>query len=187
VTTWPVVGGTGHRTHHLTPAQRDWSRVQAVRCLRHCRDQYGTHTVVSGLALGWDTWIAEAALVLRMKLWVHIPFPQQPDRWPDRVDRATWARLRAAATQEKVYGYRPSVGLLHKRNDGMIEVSSAMLALWLPSKITGGTASAIGKIAEARKPWVHLDPAAQVIESPNQCVHAAVLLAADEAQDALPI
>jgi hypothetical protein len=167
---WTIIGGTGHRPKHLTPAQARWARPQSLRCLRHCRDTKGTTTVISGLALGWDTWIAEDALLLKLRLWAHIPFPQQAAKWKPH-ERMRWQQLVAAAAEVTTYGAHYSVAKLHERNDGMIAKSGLMFALWLPSKMTGGTASAIEKIGTVGKPWVHLDPAGQAIEPPGQCRH----------------
>jgi uncharacterized phage-like protein YoqJ len=112
---------------------------------------------VSGLALGSDLWWAQAALDAGLELWAAVPFPQQADRWP-AADRATWRRLLDQAAKIRTFGQEPSTGLLHARNDGMLDVSAAVVAVWRPSVTTGGTASAVRKAQSRRMPVVHLDP-----------------------------
>jgi hypothetical protein len=189
VNPWEIVGATGHRPKHLTGTGAQWARQQSLRCLRHCRDRLGTTTVVSGLALGWDTWIAEDALLLGLDLWAHMPFPQQPAKWRPH-EQVRWRHLVDSATQVTTYGESYHVHHLHERNAGMIREAGTMLALWNPARTTGGTAGAVRAIADAQRPWVHLDPAGQTIEPPGQCVHPVGEARPDrgeDAQETLPI
>ncbi len=162
---YTTVGGTGHR--HLNPGQRDWSRREALRIAAKLRDDHGTTTVVSGLALGWDTDWAQAGLAAGLKLWAHVPFETQADRWP-AADRKVWQALREAAWKTTVYGPDPAsrgaaVRLLHARNHGMVDVSDAMTCLWVPQKRSGGTWGAVQLIVRRGLPAIHLDPARRTV------------------------
>jgi hypothetical protein len=159
---WPVVGGTGHRPQHVPPGTEAWARTQLSRIARHLRDVYGCRTAVSGMALGFDLWWADEALRAGLKLWAHVPFPEQADRWRS-AERQEWARLRAEAAKVTTYAESYNVRALHARNDGMLRVSSAMLALWDPAKTSGGTYSCVEKIRQRRMPWIHLDPVARTV------------------------
>lgn len=169
MTTWTVVGATGHRPQHLqhlVGACR-WARDEAARVAVKVRDGYGCTTAISGLALGWDQWWAQAALDAGLDLWVHIPFEGQPDRWT-AGDRQAWADLRARATKETVYGTNPvdtrqATRLLMARNHGMIRNSDAMACLWIRDKTTGGTWSAVRRIKTTGMPAIHLDPATRTV------------------------
>ncbi len=167
MTAWRTVGGTGHRTQHLTLEQRYWAESEAVRVARKVRDEHGCTTIVSGLAIGWDTWWALAALDVGLKLWAHVPYMSQPSRWSD-AEREVWVHLWERADETTVYGPDPTtkaaaVRLLHARNDGMLSVSDAMACLWLPSQRRGGTYSAVRKVAARGMPAIHLDPARRVV------------------------
>ncbi len=167
MTAWRVVGGTGHRPQHLTFDQRHWAEGEALRVMRKVRDEYGCTTAVSGLAIGWDTWWALAALDVGARLWAHVPYLSQPSRWSD-ADREVWRHLWSRADETTVYGPDPAsksdaVRLLHARNDGMLKVSDAMACLWLPSQRRGGTYSAVRKVAARNMPAIHLDPARRVV------------------------
>lgn len=165
--TLTIVGATGHRPQHLSRDQRRWAQHQANRIAVHLRMVYGCTTAVSGLALGWDTYWARAALWAGLDLWVHIPFEAQPDRWTSG-DRAVWRELRGRAVKETVYGPNPTtkgeaVRLLHARNGGMVDVSDAMTCLWFPDKRAGGTWHAVQRVAASGKPAIHLDPALRTV------------------------
>lgn len=169
MTTWTVVGGTGHRPHHLNnyPGACRWARDEATRLAVKVRDQHGCTTAISGFALGWDTWWAQAALDAGLALWAHIPFEAQPDRWT-AGDRATWVRLRGRSAKETVYGPDPATNrqataLLFARNTGMVRASDAMTCLWLPEKRSGGTYATVRRIVKVGLPAIHVDPGRRTV------------------------
>lgn len=157
MTTWPTVMVTGHRPQHLHPSARPWVRSELERLTLKFRDEYGTTTGISGMAIGADLWWADAVVKAGLKLWAHIPFPQQPDKW-QQADRDEWERLCRVAWRLKTYGGYYDVRTLHERNAGMVEAADAAVAVWDPRKTTGGTASAIGKLIAAGLPIVHVNP-----------------------------
>lgn len=169
MTTWNIVGATGHRPQHLQHLDGacKWAREEAARVAVKVRDEYGCTMAVSGLALGWDQWFAQAALNAGLALWAHIPFEDQAGRWTVG-DQREWQRLREAATKVTVYGANPrdkreATQLLMARNNGMISASDAMVCLWLPGKRSGGTWAAVRRIKIAGMPAIHLDPAHRTV------------------------
>jgi hypothetical protein len=148
VTTWPTVMVTGHRPQYLSPDVHDWVRFELNRLAVKLRDEHGMTTGVSGMAIGADLWWADALVSNGVPLWAHVPFPQQPDRW-SQADRAEWQRLLGLAAKTTTNGPDFDVKLLHARNDAMIRSSSAAIAVWLPAKHNGGTASAVRFAAAA--------------------------------------
>lgn len=157
MTTWGTVSLTGHRPQHLTRDERAWVLGELPRVTVKLRDEYGMTTGVSGFALGSDQdWAAEL-VDASVDLWAHIPFPQQPDPWK-AADQAEWRRLLALAVKVTYYGEHYSARLLHARNDGMLHVSNAVVAVWKASKADGGTASAVKKARKRRLPIIHLNP-----------------------------
>ena len=95
------------------------------------------------------------------------PFPQQPEPWGDEnhPDRVEWARLCRVATKLKTYGGHFDVRFLHARNDGMIAEAVAdagvVIAVLLPDKRDGGTASAVRKARLRGLPIIHVNPTAR--------------------------
>lgn len=168
---WTRVAGTGHRDlQHGDPA---WAAAQLPKAARWLRDRAGTQVGVSGLARAFDMDWADAVLEAGLKLWVAIPFEEQAARW-NRADRARWIRLRAAADRELVIGSIPDDlpanrksgavnRLLFRRNITMLAGADAVLALWEPGRLEGGTAGALLAAAKRGMPGVHLDPVARTV------------------------
>ncbi len=90
-----VVAGTGHRPHGLGGYGGEAFRrlvVLARRALAEHRPDW----VVSGMALGWDQALAEAALDLGLPLVAALPFEGQAARWPE-VSQQRYRRILARA------------------------------------------------------------------------------------------
>lgn len=139
---------TGHRPQHMSHEQHAFAKRELDRLAMKLTMEQGMRIAISGMALGADTDWAFSALSMRAHLWAFIPFPQQADRWPaSQLD--TWNYLRGRASHEVVIAESYSVGALHARNDAMLDAADAVIAVWSPSKTTGGTASCVRK-AEAR-------------------------------------
>ena len=163
---WTRMAGTGHR--ELIDGDPDWVAEQLPKAAVWLRDTAGTRVGISGLALGFDLDWAEAILEAGLTLWVAIPFEQQAARWK-AADQARWNRIRAAATRERVIGhiaadleprYRSAAvnRLLFKRNTTMLDFGQAVLTVWEPGRLDGGTAGALLEAAKRQIPGVHLDP-----------------------------
>jgi hypothetical protein len=141
VITWPTVMVTGHRPQHLRPDARLWVRAELDRLACKLRDEHGTTVGISGMAIGADLWWADSVVKAGLDLHAHVPFPQQPSRWPDE-SKAEWDRLLGLATHTVTYGAHYDVGLLHARNRGMVNASGQVLAVWVSGQ-GGGTRAAI--------------------------------------------
>lgn len=165
--TWDVVAGTGHREPSEN-ADLVWTQENLTRACEWLRDTAGTRIAISGLARRFDMDWAEAALEAGLRLWACIPFEGQDSRWT-KADKARYARLRAAASQEKVIGTIPddlpakrrsaaANSLIYKRNICMVQRAGALLTIWEPGRLDGGTAGTLLLAAARNMPGVHLDP-----------------------------
>lgn len=157
---WPAVCATAHR--HLPEGSHSWVRDELGRVARKLRDEHGTRVGISGMAIGGDLYWAQAVLNAGLDLHAYVPFPQQPDRWPAHA-KATWQRLLDRATVVHYTADHYDVRFLHERNDEMIDASVAVVAVWDPTKLTGGTASAVRKATTAGRPIVLINPAARTV------------------------
>ncbi len=76
-----VIAGTGHRLNRLGGYGQevyDQLFVIAFNMLAELK----ADTVISGMALGWDQAIADAASIHCMKLIAAVPFEGQEQAWP---------------------------------------------------------------------------------------------------------
>jgi uncharacterized phage-like protein YoqJ len=134
------VAGTGHRPQHLGGFSprillrlTDLARVS----LRHL----DATEVVSGMALGWDTAIALAALELDLPLIAAVPFDGQERMWPAE-SQAQYRAILARAAEVVVVssgGYAP--WKMQTRNEWMVDCADKLLALWSGS--AGGTKNCV--------------------------------------------
>lgn len=110
--------------------------------------------VISGMALGWDQAVAEAALLAGVPVTVAVPFEGQELKWPPR-SQAVYREL-LAASRSIVYvcdpGYAP--WKMQRRNEWMVDNSDALVALWDGSD--GGTANCVNYAIRKNKPWTNL-------------------------------
>lgn len=127
---------TGPRPQHLTHNQR----LDTVREVHDFVDSLdpASDLLISGMALGVDTWAAERAVYRKIPFWAYVPFASQADRWePDQKAHWDWLITRAAVTVLcSTGGY--AAWKFQKRNERMVDDADALAAFYLPGK-TGGT------------------------------------------------
>lgn len=157
---------TGHRPQGMTEDQCAFAKRALKAVARQLKQECGMTEAISGMALGVDTWWAMVALKLELELAAYIPFPQQPDPWW-AADKERWAELRKSATREVVCAEEFSVRALHIRNDAMIKDADLAIAVWAPSQLRGGTASAVQKIRRRGMPMILIDLDALTISREN--------------------
>ncbi|MFI1194061.1 hypothetical protein ACH4T9_12500 [Micromonospora sp. NPDC020750] len=181
---WPQVMVTGHRPHHLPVGAPASVRGELDRIAVKLRDGHGMTAGITGMALGADLLWAASLHRAQVSYIAHIPFPEQPDPWRRNNPHAVteWERLRGLADREVVYGTLAglaerarkgaAVKLLHRRNDGMlaavVSARGAVVAVWCPSKLNGGTHSALQKAHRLGLPVIHINPEARTTTVPSR-------------------
>jgi uncharacterized phage-like protein YoqJ len=88
--------------------------------------------LISGMALGVDTWAAECAIAMGVPLIAAIPFKEQSKRWPK------WARDRYDCLLCEG-AYYPA--MMQARNEWMVDRCDLLLAYWDGSE--GGTGNCV--------------------------------------------
>lgn len=149
-----VLSGTGHRPPKLggyTKEAEDARVNFAIWALR----KYKPDMILTGMALGWDMALAEAALLSDIPFAAYIPFEGQERMWPAK-SQTLYRNLRARAAYEKIIskeGY--SSAAMAFRNGALVEDADKMLALW-DGKPDGGTAQCIGQAKTHKVPVINL-------------------------------
>jgi len=171
------IGLTGHRPPKLggyniqTPAyahlQRDLEQYIEYQLQHH--DVIVGH---SGLALGADTVWSKAILAMRerypKRVFFHaeIPMEEQASAWFKKDDIDFWNLQVNRADFKTVYGRlsdypenqrrKMAYVFLNKRNEGMLQHSDVLLAVWDGS--TGGTGHAVKYAKKCGLETVFIDP-----------------------------
>lgn len=138
---YPILAATGHRPAKLggyTTEATDKLFNFAVDCL--LSEPYPlSGKVITGMALGWDTAIAEAALAYNVELICAIPFIGQESRWQQSQQRHYDEILSQAAEVIVITSGGFSPEAMQLRNKWMVDHCDRLLSLWDGS--AGGTAN----------------------------------------------
>lgn len=136
-----IIAATGHR-----PTKLGGYSMDALKYLRDIMVDFITKagnvdTVISGMAIGWDTAVALATLQTKKKLICAIPFKGQEGRWPEE-SQYLYNQVLERATEVTIVcegGYES--WKMQRRNEWMVDNSEAIVAMWDGS--VGGTANCI--------------------------------------------
>lgn len=150
-----IIAGTGHRPDKLggySPHTNKKVLAFATKTLEYHKPSL----VLSGMALGWDSALAQASINLNIPFHAYVPFIGQEQVWPSATKLYYKALL---ARAEKVIicstgGY--SSAAMQFRNQRMVDSCELLLALWNGSR--GGTANCISYAIFAGKPYTNYWP-----------------------------
>jgi uncharacterized phage-like protein YoqJ len=145
---------TGHRPdstgmggYNPYSPQQQWVRRQVRAALERAMQKHPVVEVHQGLALGFDTWVAQEALSLGLPLFSYQPMLNQSGHW--RSDsQATWEHLvKQSVRHIKCWDELPPVAFtrgnfvwnaMQFRNEMMLEAADVLIACWNGNK-KGGT------------------------------------------------
>lgn len=150
-----IIAGTGHRPDKLggyddAALERLWNLAY-----EWLEKQEGVTEVVSGMALGWDTALALAALDHGLPLVAAVPFAGQEVRWPKEAQKRHRYLLGKATETVFVCSSGYAGWKMQARNRWMVDRADKMVALWNGGE-DGGTANCIRYAESVKKPVVNL-------------------------------
>lgn len=158
-----IIAGTGHRPDKLRVgalnAYQPAVHERLVDLARAALTQEAPARVISGMALGWDTALAMAALDLAIPFDAYVPFAGQESRWPE-PSRRRYHDLLGRAERVVIVspgGYSPAS--MQRRNERMVDDCDRLLALWDGS--AGGTCNCVRYAESAGRPIRNLWPSWQ--------------------------
>lgn len=138
-----IIAATGHRPDKLQNGHSDETLARLVSLAKDYLRRAWTEgdPVISGMALGWDTAWALAALDLGVDLIAAVPFKGQESKWPAKSQELYRDILSRAWLVEVVMegGYSPPS--FQRRNEFMVNRADRICALWDGSP--GGTGNCI--------------------------------------------
>lgn len=141
-----VLSLTGHRPDKLGGYSKE-AEKKVLRVAKNLLLKVEPDFVVSGMALGWDTAGALAAIALDIPLIAAVPFEGQESRWTEDSQARYKKILHKAHKVQQVCrpGYAP--WKMQVRNIWMLDVGNVVGACWDGSP--GGTANCL-KVARSR-------------------------------------
>ena len=150
-----VLAGTGHRPGKLGGYNNAEVRLAltelAAKVIARVRPDY----IISGMALGWDQALADAAVAHHIPFIAAVPFKGQESKWPwEAQEQYLWLLDQAEEVQIiGTPGY--SAKKMQARNIWMVHQCTALAALW-DSKENGGTWNCIRYARKVGKPCISM-------------------------------
>jgi uncharacterized phage-like protein YoqJ len=144
-----IICGTGHRPDKLG-GYSDIAYNKLVKIATKHLIELKPDKVISGMALGWDTALAEASLNLGIPLLSAVPFEGQEVMWHES-SKIKYKDILSKATEIKYVcekGYSPYK--MQVRNEWMVDNSDLVLAMWDGTK--GGTYNCVQYAKKSGKP-----------------------------------
>jgi uncharacterized phage-like protein YoqJ len=148
-----IVCGTGHRLNKLggySPSVLGKIKDFAIETL----ELYKPAKIISGMALGWDTALAEAAVELNIPYIAAVPFIGQERMWPKKSQEYYFTLLEKAVEKVIVSDGYFSVQKMQIRNEWMVDHSEHILALW--DGTPGGTSNCITYALTLSRPIINV-------------------------------
>lgn len=143
-----IYAGTGHRPKKLggytATAHHQLLNFASIQLLH-----FKPSMLISGMALGWDQALAEAAINCGVPFAAYIPCMTQDSQWPKKSrDHYKWLMGYAQTIYCVADTYSETV--MQIRNQKMVDHSSEILALWDGSP--GGTGNCVRYAQEQGRP-----------------------------------
>jgi len=149
-----ILSVTGHRPNKLGGYdQKIYNRLCNFAVLQ-LRKLVPTK-VITGMALGWDTAIADSCVKLDIPFIAAIPFANQERMWPLH-SQIIYTNLLQKSEKVEIIDKNPYFSLekMHQRNEWMVNQSDMLLALWNGTK--GGTDHCIKFARKNNKPIINV-------------------------------
>ena len=141
---------SGHRPMKLPWGMRESDKrcvaaKKRIVCQLNELYSLGYRHFICGMAIGCDTYFAEAVIALRechpdVTLEAAIPCSDQANRW-NKVQKEAYSRLLKNCDSTKVFQEHYTSGCMQQRNTYMVDRSSALLACY--DRRPGGTMSTL--------------------------------------------
>jgi uncharacterized phage-like protein YoqJ len=147
-----IFAGTGHRPDKLGGYGND-VRDKLRDLLVSTLEAYAPTQVISGMALGYDMALAEAAIECNIPLIAAVPCSSQADRW-NLKDKERWDLLLSKASEVQILSTTYHAGVMQTRNVWMVDRCDLLVALWDGSD--GGTCNCVKYAKKVDKPIINL-------------------------------
>ena len=131
---------TGHRPQKLNRSAIPKIKLVLLDRVKELHEQHNDLELITGMALGVDTWFAEVAIKLDIPLHAVLPFEGQDKRWKYR-DRTKYRYILDNTSSITICNSAFSRQSYLDRNIAMVEMADECIAVWDGS--TSGTGHAV--------------------------------------------
>jgi len=135
-----IIAGTGHRPKFCPCKYKEnhpWLLDLKDRLALSMLANKVTH-VISGMAIGWDTWLAQVALELEIPVWAYVPFKGQGGNWPSS-SRKEYERILANSEIVTFLADEYDKDVFLARDRAMVLDCDEVFSLLNPEAKSGGT------------------------------------------------
>jgi uncharacterized phage-like protein YoqJ len=152
-----IIAGTGHRPpkiggYQLPNPIYNYICLETEKILLELKPDQ----VISGMALGYDQWLAHIAYKLEIEFIACIPFIGQEKAWPQTSQKTYHALLNKAAKQVIVSEGGYTAAKMQIRNQYMCDRCDVLIAVWDGSP--GGTGNCVKYAQNIDKKIIFIDP-----------------------------
>jgi uncharacterized phage-like protein YoqJ len=153
-----IISGTGHRLDKLGGFYIPNSIFNYVcKSTEKILIKENPSKIISGMAIGYDTWLAQIAYKLGIPFIAAVPFVGQESRWPESSKELYRKLLSLACDVVIVSDGSYSPEKMQIRNEYMVNHSDKVLACWNGS--VGGTGNCVRYATSIGKEIIRINPA----------------------------
>ncbi|MCK5613941.1 DUF1273 family protein [Candidatus Pacearchaeota archaeon] len=143
---------TGHRPQKLNRSAIPNIKLALLDRVKDLREQHPDLELITGMALGVDTWFAEIAIKLDITFHAALPFAGQDSRWRSE-DRIKYQCILDKASSITICDSSFSRQAYFDRNTIMVEMADECIAVW--DGAPSGTGHAVG-VAQVKGLYVDI-------------------------------
>lgn len=143
-----LIAATGHRPDKLGGHGVNDEQLEAIA--RNYLEMMRPSGAITGMALGWDTRFALAALAVGIPLHAAVPFEGQERIWPWQSQQLFRSILSRCASVTVISEGGFSKKAMQDRNQWMVDRAARICAMWDGSP--GGTGNCIRYAEKQKKP-----------------------------------
>lgn len=152
-----IIAGTGHR-----PPKIGGYKLPNPTYNKICQEiekillKLKPEKVISGMALGFDMWLANVAYKLGIPFLAAIPFEGQEKAWPASSQKTYHALLNKAVEKVIVCEGGYSSYKMQIRNEWMVDHCDTLIAVW--DETPGGTGNCVKYAQSIEKKIIYINP-----------------------------
>ncbi len=156
-----IIAGTGHRSDKL-PDKKTGYKLPNPTYIKICQAtdkllrELKPEKVISGMALGFDQYLASVAIKLGIPVIAAVPFKGQECKWPAQSQKAYNKLLSLVSEIVIVSEGEYSAAKMQIRNEWMVNRADAVIACWDGSN--GGTCNCVKYAESINKTIYRIDP-----------------------------